>query len=304
MRSRLWRNKKKGIVAIYVLILCLFYATVGITLLAYHLGAFNDSMNLQDQVQARALAQSAIQEARYFLFQINPSWNGTSGEFSMGPVGQTIGTYRYSVVNRCKKLQITGTGYVPNSTAQRPTSQTIEIVSRNPHPWIPLTDGFESGTLATHWTTTGDCDSTSGVLSTASWAALSNGQAKNGSYAGRASRTGVDPTVLYARMCTEVFDFDGCDQVVLRFVYKMSGVTPDSFEVFQDNGSGFGASPVASFNPTNTAYNQPSAKVTITTGLTSTTRFRFDVGLGIGSSLYLDDVRVSIPENPYDSSVD
>lgn len=305
MRCPLSLNRKGGIVAIYVLILCLFYATVGLTLLAYHLGAFNDSMNLQDQAQARSLAQSALQEARYFVMRINPSWTGTSGEFTMGPVALPAGTYQYEVTRSCKKYQITGHGYVPNSSARRKISSSMTLTVRDPNPWVPLTDSFESGTINTNWTTSGACASTSGVLSTASWSALNNGNAKTGNFAARASRTGVDPATLYARMCTPVLDLDGCDQVVIRFVYKRSGVAPDSFQIYQDSGSGFGAAPIATLTPSSATYNRPSAKVTVTTGLTSTTQFRFDVGMSaLTQALYLDDVQVSVPLSVYDSSVD
>lgn len=298
------RNKNSGIVAVYVLILCFFYVGVGLVLLAYHLGAFNDSMNIQDEAQSRLLAQSALQEARYFLMNINPTWNGTSDEFAMGPVGVTVGTYKYTVVNTCKMFQITGNGYVPNSTAKRKISTSLNLTTRNPNPWVVFSDGFESGSIGTNWTTTGTCGSTSQGASVANWTAP-NANAKNGSYSALASRVGGSGTTLVARMCTPVYDLSGCDQVVIRFVYKKSGSTPNYLRIYQDSGSGFGASPIMTATPSSANYGRPATRVTVSTGLTSTTKFRFDVGMDSNlQMLYLDDVQISIPYAVYDSTVD
>jgi hypothetical protein len=166
---------------------------------------------------------------------------------------------------------------------------------RNPNPQILFTDDFESNSLAA-WTG-GQSNDTNVAYRT------SNGNPKNGTYNLEAYRTSASGSNKVARIITPTFDLAGYDQVVIRFVYKKITGSPDSIKISQDGGSGW-SNIYTKSSPSNTTYNRPAERVTVTTNLTATTRFRFEVQLDSSDAVAIDDVQIASPYAVYDSTVD
>jgi hypothetical protein len=107
----------KGMVQLYVLSLLSIFVMTGLSLMGIQHSSMGDFYDMKDNSQARFLASSALQEARYFIMRIDGLFSGTSAEQVVSVNGQNVGTYEYTVSNVGRIFTVTGRGYVPNKTA-------------------------------------------------------------------------------------------------------------------------------------------------------------------------------------------
>ncbi len=284
-----------------MLLMTLFFLSLGLTMLALQWGGIVDIGDTKDTVQAKLLAETALQEARYYVFYIDNTWVGTSPEFVF-TTDHTIGTYQYTVAKKANVWTVTAVGYVPNSSAVRKTSQTLSAQFRNPSPLVLFTDGFELNNLNLWAGQSSDPQMNWDTANT-----MPNNLTNPANlFHGRASKSGGAGVPAVARLLSPVFDLSQYDTAWLRFSYGNSG-TGTQFQVLQ-NSTGLPGDWVAIFtDATNTwasTYSRPAQRVQITT-LSATTQFRFDATLtNLADHWYLDDVQLTTPYAPFDSTVD
>ncbi|MBI4404990.1 MAG: choice-of-anchor J domain-containing protein [Deltaproteobacteria bacterium] len=292
MKFPSFQNKHPGVVSVYVLLLLLLLLMIGLGLFTVQLGSLSDAQNAEDLAQARLLAQTALQEGRYYSTRINSSWSGTSAEQTMNVGGVNVGSYDYTVAKCSNIYDITGNGYIPSKTASRKISQALTLRYRNPNPYTILNDGFESGGFGATWTQDNDGGT--------SWSVISSDAPNNGTYHAKATKAGNGTAT--ARLISPTYDLSCYDQVVVRFSYKRDDGS--SFTLSMNNGSGWTSLYSDSSNKWEGAYTRPSVRVTITSGFSSTVQFRFEGRMGKNDEWYLDDVLISTPYALYDSTVD
>jgi len=288
--------QNRGVISFYVLLLMSVFMTMGLALLGYQLGAFQDASNIRDGYQVKLLAETALQEADYYLRNINSGWTGASAEKTVAIGAKTIGTYKYSITQCGNVYDVTAGGYIPNSTSVKKVAHTISYKLRNPNPSILFTDGFELNNLA-KWA--GEVNDVG-----ADWD-INNSLPKNGTYHARGRRVSGGGTKI-ARLLSPIFNLSCYDEVILRFSYHRNG-SATRIRVYQDN-SGIGAAWTKIFedstNATASAYIRPAQRISITS-LSSSVQFRFEAHCnGSSEAWYLDDVQLSTPISLYDPLVD
>lgn len=271
---------------------------MGLSLLALQLGSFQDSTNMVDGAQVHLLAESALQEARYYITYVDTNFTGTGPEQTVTIGNTVVGTFRYVVTKSGNIYDITATGYVPSSTAKKKTSESITWRIRNPNPLVLFSDNFEANNLNA-WTQVND-SGTSWIVSTTA--------PNKGTYHGRGQRTASGGGTRIARLLTPILNLSYYDTVVLKFNYRMLTGNEVRFRVHM-NSTG---SPTTgwvqilsdSSNAWTSTYNRPATRLTITP-LTSTMQFRFEAHLSqAGQAWFLDDVQLMTPYSFYDKSVD
>jgi len=90
----------------------------GLSLVEMQMSSQKDSGQAQDSSKARLLAQSALQEAKYYTMKLDPSWTGNSGEQTVPKTG----TFEYVTSRSGSQYSVTATGYVPSKNAAKKTS--------------------------------------------------------------------------------------------------------------------------------------------------------------------------------------
>lgn len=288
----------KGVVSVYALVLMSLFLTMGLTLLGIQLASFQDTKNMADHIQAHLLAQSSLQEARYYVMNIDSNFSGTSSEQPVVVGTKNIGTYKYTVTKSGNIYDVTATGYVPNSTAFKKLSETLTLRFRDPNPLVIFQDNFESNNLNA-W---GGEQNDAGT----DWDA-NNTAPNNGSFHGRGRRTAGGGGTKIARLLNPTYNFSFYDTVVLRFSYrKYNGGS--RFRVYQNTtGSPITGWVLIYSDTTNTwssGYIRPAVRLTISPR-TSTVRFRFEAHMNSsGQSWFLDDVSLVTPYAIYNAGLD
>ncbi len=295
MKLKLLQNNK-GVISIYVFLLCLFFVSLGLTALALQLGAFEDTSNIVDQIQVKYLAETALQEAKYYYSNINTSFTGSSPEQAMVVDNKTIGTYKYTITKSGNAYNISASGYIPNSTATKHISKTLTQTIYYPFPEVIFSDDFEDNTL-NKWTEVNGTNSDWVTASTAP---------KAGTYHAASVRSGTGSTTRTAAMKTPTFDLSAYTQVTLQFSFRREG--GGTFRVYQNNTGSPTTGWTQIFSTSSSSYQgtyvRPSYKIAITS-LSSTVQFRFDVSMTNNSySWYLDEVKLTSPYPFYNSNVD
>ncbi len=115
----------KGIIAHYLLALLILLEVTGLALLNVQNSSINDSQNQQARVQAKFLAQSALQEAKYYVKTVSPGWTGSSPEQSVTINNHVVGSYEYTVAAVGNLYTITAKGYVPNKQVENGVSHLV-----------------------------------------------------------------------------------------------------------------------------------------------------------------------------------
>src|SRR5438309_6572447 len=91
------RENQHGVVSILVMMLLTLFLTSAIALLEMEQGAYKDVHNIMQTDQARFLAESGLQEAKYYAEVIDGSFSGVGAE-QVVTVGNTpIGSYQYTI---------------------------------------------------------------------------------------------------------------------------------------------------------------------------------------------------------------
>lgn len=119
LRYRKGRHRQKGIVVIFVLVLLAVYVSSVLSMLDMEANAMKDGTDIQSTNQARFLAESALQEGKYYAKLIDSNFSGTSAEQTVTLNGKTYGSYDYKIQYFGEVFTITGTGYIPNRTSPR-----------------------------------------------------------------------------------------------------------------------------------------------------------------------------------------
>ena len=124
------RNQKKvrrnsGIAEFYVLLLLGLFVVAGLALMEMQGSQILESGGMSAKNQARFLAESALQEAKYYIMKIDGSFNGTAPEQVVTVNGKAFGTYQYTISQIGNVYNVTGVGYVPNKSAVRAISVTL-----------------------------------------------------------------------------------------------------------------------------------------------------------------------------------
>lgn len=126
-------GNNRGAVAIFLLSMLSLLVMSGLSLFEIQLAKGKDIHYSQSLSQARFLAQSGLQEARYFAAKVDPSWTGTSAEqeLSKGSFDYTTAldftTHTYSVTAR---------GYVPNKSD--PNKVSVEFSTSFNYNPVPI----------------------------------------------------------------------------------------------------------------------------------------------------------------------
>lgn len=298
MKSKYFQNR--GIVSIYALLLMTLFLTMGLALLALQLASFQDTRNILDATQARFLAESALQEARYYLMNIDANFSGTSPEEVVAIGGINIGTYKYTITKSGANIyDVSATGYIPNSTAFKKLSDTLTLRIRNPNPYNFFSDGFESNNLNA-WSGQANDSGTLWDLNTTA--------PNNGTYHARGRRTSGGGGTRIARLLTPSFNLSGYDAVVLRFSYRQGPTAGTRFRVYQNTTGSPTTGWVRVYNDTtddwSAGYVRPAVRINVTP-LTSTVQFRFEAHMqATNQAWFLDDVLLVTPYAVYDATLD
>lgn len=118
-------QSKSGMIQLYILSLLSVFLVTGLSLLGIQDSSYNDFEDMRASSQARFLATSALQEARYHVLKMNADYLGSSQEQTVTVNGKAIGTYQYNISRLGRTYTITGTGYMPNKTARRKVTHTF-----------------------------------------------------------------------------------------------------------------------------------------------------------------------------------
>lgn len=111
-------KSNRGVVSIFVLSFLSMILLSGLSMVEMQMSSQKDSSQARDASKARLLAQSALQEAKYFTMKLDPSWTGNSGE----QVVPKAGTFEYVTSRSGTVYSVTATGYVPSKNAAKKTS--------------------------------------------------------------------------------------------------------------------------------------------------------------------------------------
>lgn len=106
-------KSRRGAMAIFLLTMLSILVLSGLSLFELQQASSRDVHHSHSLAQARFLAQSALQEARYFAVRVDPSWTGTSQE-QLTPHG----SYEYVTTRNIptSTYNVVATGYVPNKS--------------------------------------------------------------------------------------------------------------------------------------------------------------------------------------------
>jgi len=107
----------RGLISVFVLAMLSFLVTGGLALVEMQIASTQDASQAQAASKARLLAQSAMQEAKYFTMKVNHSWTGNSGE----QVVPKEGTFEYVTSKSGTVYSVIASGYVPSKNAPKKT---------------------------------------------------------------------------------------------------------------------------------------------------------------------------------------
>lgn len=112
-----FRENNSGAVLIITIILALFVATLGITLVSWRYFEGKDSTFIMRENEALAIAESGVRDSIYYLTAIDPDWIGdTPTDHPIEVDDASVGVYRVTIVDlggSDREIQVTS--YVPDA---------------------------------------------------------------------------------------------------------------------------------------------------------------------------------------------
>lgn len=116
-------GKQNGFILITTLILTGVLVTIGAALLTMVNQNYADAGFQRDEAQAIYLAETAVEEAVWYLKNVDVAWTGDA------PTEHTLNTGSYTISvdqGGAPTVVITGIGYVPNKANAR-VQKTLEV---------------------------------------------------------------------------------------------------------------------------------------------------------------------------------
>ena len=120
-----FNGNNKGMISFFILGILVVMEVAGLAMLTTQSASLNDTQAGFARGQAKFMAQSALQEAKYYVKTVSPGWTGTRGEQTMKSDGISVGSYEYNVAAVGNTYTISATGYVPNKAAKNAISQIL-----------------------------------------------------------------------------------------------------------------------------------------------------------------------------------
>jgi hypothetical protein len=118
-------DSEKGIIQLFVMLLLVLFAATGASLMDMERSGTADASGAQYSNQARFMAESGLQEAKWYIEKVDGGFTGASAEQVVTLNGADVGSYQYTVSRAGNIVSVTSVGYYPSKAKMHNVTKTL-----------------------------------------------------------------------------------------------------------------------------------------------------------------------------------